>query len=241
VVAIYSTFMQRAYDQVVHDVCIPDLPVVMALDRAGIVGEDGATHQGLLDLSFLRSLPNLSLLAPADENELGHMLFSALKQGRPAAIRYPRGAGLGVPLEEEFRLLPWGKGELLREGGDLLILALGNRVEPARRAAEELAGKGLQATVINARFVKPLDMELIAHWAGHCGRVLTVEEHMAAGGFGSAVLEGLAGRGLTLPVKILGIEDVFVEHGTPEELRARHGLDQAGIVAAALALTAFKS
>jgi 1-deoxy-D-xylulose-5-phosphate synthase len=241
VVAVYSTFMQRAYDQIAHDICIPGLPVVLALDRAGIVGEDGASHQGLLDISFLRSLPNMSLLAPADENELGHMLASALRHEGPAAIRYPRGAGLGVPLDDEFHLLPWGKGEVLRTGKDLLILALGSRVAPACRAADELAARGLEAAVINARFVKPLDMELIAHWAGICGRILTVEENMAAGGFGSAVLEGLHKNGIMAPVKIIAVDDVFVEHGPSEELRALHGLDQAGIVRDALAWAARRS
>ncbi|MDR1396657.1 MAG: 1-deoxy-D-xylulose-5-phosphate synthase [Desulfarculales bacterium] len=238
VVAIYSTFMQRAYDQIAHDVCIPGLPVVLALDRAGIVGEDGASHQGLLDISFLRSLPNLSLLAPSNENELGHMLASALQHNGPVAIRYPRGAGLGVPLDDDFHLLPWGKGEVLRTGKDLLILALGNRVAPAFQAAAELSAGGLEATVINARFVKPLDMDLITHWAGICGRILTVEENMAAGGFGSAVLEGLHKNGVMAPVKIVAVDDVFIEHGSPEKLRALHGLDQAGIVRAALALAA---
>ncbi len=188
VVAIYSTFMQRAFDQIVHDVCLTNLPVVLAMDRGGIVGEDGATHQGLLDMSFLRCVPNLSLMSPADEDELRHMLLTALEHQGPVALRYPRGKGLGVPLEGPPRVLPWGKGELRRPGKDLALIGIGVGVAAASQAADELAAQGIEAAVVNARFAKPLDEELICRMARDCGRMVTVEENEACGGFGSAVL-----------------------------------------------------
>ena len=233
VVAIYSTFMQRAYDQVVHDVCLPNLPMLLALDRGGIVGEDGETHQGLLDLSFLRCVPNISLMSPMDEGELRHMICSALKHKGPVAIRYPRGAGFGVPTDEPFEDLPWGKGNLLREGSDVLLAGIGVGVHNCLEAAEELAAKGINAAVINARFVKPLDEELICHWAEKCGKVVTVEENVKAGGFGSAVLEALSARGLCPPVSMIGIADTFVEHGSQAKLRDVYGVDAAAVVKAA--------
>jgi 1-deoxy-D-xylulose-5-phosphate synthase len=233
VVAIYSTFMQRAYDQLVHDVCLTNLPVVFALDRGGIVGEDGATHQGLLDLSFLRCVPNLSLLAPADEDELRHMLMSALKHDGPVAIRYPRGKGLGVDCAGPLKELAWGKAELRREGSDVALIGIGVCVEAAAQAAGTLAAEGVSAAVVNARFVKPLDEELICALAARCGRVVTVEENVAAGGFGAAVLEAMARRRLSnVAVRLVGVGDVFVEHGSQARLREAHGVDAAAVAMA---------
>jgi 1-deoxy-D-xylulose-5-phosphate synthase len=237
VAAIYSTFLQRAYDQMLHDVCLQNLPVVLALDRGGIVGEDGETHQGLFDLSYLRHLPNLVVMAPKDEDELRHMLYTAVEHPGPIALRYPRGRGVGVAFSSTLSKIPMGKGEVLREGEDLLILALGASVYPALDAAQKLAEQGFSATVVNARFVKPLDENLILSLAAKCGRVLTVEENVLAGGFGSAVLELLADRGLNgLSVQRLGIPDTFVEHGAPDILRQKYGLDAAGILKGALSL-----
>jgi 1-deoxy-D-xylulose-5-phosphate synthase len=237
VVAIYSTFLQRAYDQVLHDVCLQNLPVVLALDRGGMVGEDGETHQGLFDLSYLRHLPNLTLMAPKDENELRDMLYTAVEHPGPVALRYPRGKGMGVPFSSTLSKIPIGKAEVLQEGEDLLILALGASVYPALKAAADLEQQGYSATVVNARFVKPLDENLILTLAASHGRVLTVEENVAAGGFGSAVLELLADRELFgVVVKRLGIPDTFVEHGSQDILRQKYGLDAAGILQGALAL-----
>ncbi len=237
VATIYSTFMQRAYDQVLHDVCMQELPVVFALDRAGVVGEDGETHQGLFDLSYMRHLPNLVLMAPKDENELRDMLFTAVEHPGPVALRYPRGRGVGVGFSSTLRKVPIGQAEVLREGKDLLILALGASVYPALAAAQELEQQGFTATVVNARFVKPLDESLILSLAAKHGRVLTVEENVLAGGFGSAVLELLADHDLFgISVKRLGIPDVFVEHGTQAILRKQYGLDAPGILKSALAV-----
>ncbi len=239
VAAIYSTFLQRAYDQVVHDVCLQNLPVVFAMDRGGIVGEDGETHQGLFDLSYLRHVPNLVLMAPKDEDELRHMLYTAVEHPGPIALRYPRGQGIGVAFSSTLRKIPIGRAEVLREGEDLLILALGATVYPALEAAGELAQEGYQAAVVNARFVKPLDADLILNLAARCGRVLTVEENVAIGGFGSAILELLHDRELIgIPVKRLAIPDLYVEHGPPKVLRGKYGLDAAGIRQGALALLA---
>ncbi len=237
VVTIYSTFLQRAYDQVLHDICIQKLPVVFALDRSGVVGEDGETHQGLFDLSFLRHLPNLVVMAPKDENELRDMLFTAMQHPGPIALRYPRGRGVGVAFSSTLSPVPIGKAEVLREGEDLLILALGASVYPALHAAKELDKQGFSATVVNARFVKPLDEPLILSLAAKHGRVLTVEENVLAGGFGSAVLEILADQNLFgITVKRLGVPDVFVEHGTQDILRKKYGLDATGILKGALTL-----
>jgi len=239
VVAIYSTFMQRAFDQVVHDVCLTNLPVVFALDRGGIVGEDGATHQGLLDMSFLRCVPNLSLMAPADENELRHMLNSALHHDGPVAIRYPRGQGLGVSLDENFKTLAWGKAELRRAGNDIALIGIGADVAVCEAAAEILAGRGVDAAVVNARFTKPLDEDLICGLAEKCGKVITVEENEAAGGFGSAVLEAFSRRGITgVKTRCLAVQDTFVEHGTQAQLRHDYGLDAEAVVQAALKMLA---
>ncbi|MDZ7640869.1 MAG: 1-deoxy-D-xylulose-5-phosphate synthase [Desulfurivibrio sp.] len=239
VVAVYSTFLQRAFDQIIHDVCLPNLPVILAVDRGGVVGDDGPTHHGVFDLAFLRIIPNLLLMAPKDENELRHMLYTALHCPGPAALRYPRGAGVGVELDEELHKIPFGTGEILREGDDLLLLPVGNRVYPALEAAAELAADGIEAAVINPRFIKPLDGELICHWAEKTGRVVTVEDNVRAGGFGSAVLELLQRRGLShLPAKLLGLPDHFLEHGSPEQLRQLAGIDPAAISAAARQLLA---
>jgi 1-deoxy-D-xylulose-5-phosphate synthase len=229
VAAIYSTFLQRGFDQVAHDVCIQDLPVTFALDRAGIVGADGPTHHGLYDLAFLRCLPNIILMAPKDENELRRMLMTALYCGHPAALRYPRGNGLGVALEEPITALPVGKGELLREGTDLLLCALGAMVEPARRIADTLAAEGISCAVINARFVKPLDAALIHAWADRCRAVVTLEEGCAPAGFGGAVAESLADAGLIRPLLRCAVADHLVHHGDPKRLLDEEGLSPAAL------------
>ena len=236
VAAIYSTFLQRGYDQIVHDVCLQNLDVTFALDRAGLVGADGATHQGLYDIAFLRCLPNITLMAPKDENELRQMLRTAVEHPGPVALRYPRGNGLGVALDADIRVLPIGRGELLRDGNDLAIVALGSRVAPALEAAQALAEAGISVAVFNARFVKPLDVTAIAELARRCGALLTVEEHALAGGFGSAVLEALAGEGISVPLRVLAVPDGLVEHGDPAAQLAQFGLDAAGIAAAGRAL-----
>ncbi len=237
VFAVYSTFLQRAYDQMIHDVCLQKLPVVFAIDRAGIVGEDGETHQGIFDLCYLRSIPGMAVMAPRNEDELQHMLYTALHGAPgPSALRYPRDKGEGVALKEPH-LLPWGQGELLREGKDLLIAAAGTVANAALAAAERLFNEeGIDAAVINARFVKPLDEKLILEWAARCGRLLTVEENTLVGGFGSAVLELLSKRGLVLPVRRLGIDDRFVEQGPRSLVLSLYGLDAEGIFREALSL-----
>ncbi len=230
VVAIYSTFLQRAYDQVLQDVCLQKLPVVLALDRGGIVGEDGPTHQGLFDFSYLRHIPNLIVMAPKDENEFQHMIKTAIECRVPVAFRYPRGKGVGVGREASLRSIDIGKGEVLRGGKDILIIAIGTTVYPSLRAAERLAKAGIQAAVINSRFLKPLDATLLCDWAKRTGKVLTVEENVLQGGFGSAVLELFQERGLfSIPVKRLGIPDIFVEHGPQALLKEKYGIDENGI------------
>lgn len=234
VVAIYSTFIQRAYDQILHDVCLQNLPVVFAMDRGGIVGEDGPTHHGLFDLSFLRSIPNMVLMAPKDENELQHMLKTAVDHNGPAAVRYPRGNGLGVELDDQLRSLPIGKGEVLREGEDVLIIGIGSTVQTAMEAAGRLQQDGIEAAVINARFVKPLDRELIMAWAKKAGYVITVEENVLQGGFGSAVLEMFQEESF-VPKSIvrLGLPDTFIPHGKQSLLRHMFGIDVEAIENAA--------
>ncbi|MDH3211859.1 MAG: 1-deoxy-D-xylulose-5-phosphate synthase [Myxococcales bacterium] len=236
VAAIYSTFLQRAYDQVVHDVCIQNLDVTFAMDRAGVVGADGATHQGFYDCAYLRTLPNIVVMAPKDENELQHMLRTAVEYPGPAAIRYPRGTGFGVPLDPEIKSVSVGEAELLRDGDDALVVALGTLVHPALEAAGELAAQGISVAVLNARFAKPLDAERIAALARRCGALVTVEEHSAAGGFGSAVLEALAEAGVCVPARCLGIPDRLIEHGDPARILASLGLDSAGIARAVTSL-----
>ncbi|MDP2688837.1 MAG: 1-deoxy-D-xylulose-5-phosphate synthase [Deltaproteobacteria bacterium] len=229
VTAIYSTFLQRAYDEVFHDVCLQDLPVVIAMDRAGIVGQDGATHHGLFDISYLRHIPNMIVSAPKDEDELRHLLYSATRWGHPAAIRYPRGNCMGVDTSGPMRLIEPGSAEELLEGSQVSIIALGNMVCPALDAARALQSSGIKAGVINARFVKPLDSGLILKAAASTDGIVTVEENALQGGFGGAVLEFLEEHGVRCPVKRMGIPDEFVEHGTQEELRARYGLNASGI------------
>jgi 1-deoxy-D-xylulose-5-phosphate synthase len=225
VVAVYSTFLQRAYDQVLHDVCLQKLPVVFALDRGGIVGEDGVTHQGVFDLSFLRPIPNLVLMAPKDENEFQHMLKTAVQHDGPIAVRYPRGTGTGCALDQDLAPLPIGRAQVLREGDDIALIAIGNMVPTAVKAAEILAGRGIEAAVVNARFVKPLDEKCICHYARRTGRLITLEENVIAGGFGSAVQELLVSKGLSdVRVHLIGLPDVFVDHGAPHLLRAKYGL-----------------
>jgi len=234
VVAIYSTFLQRAYDQVLHDVCIDRLPVTFAIDRGGIVGEDGSTHHGLFDLSYLRSLPNMVIMAPADENELRSMLATALHHDGPVAFRYPRGTAMGVPLDKTVEPLKLGKGKVVKEGDDILMLAIGNSVGDALEARETLKGLGITATVVSCRFVKPLDIDLICSLVKKIPRVITIEENVLMGGFGSAVLEALNDEELTdIQVKRIGIADTFVEHGPQQLMRSIYGIDAPAIVKAA--------
>jgi 1-deoxy-D-xylulose-5-phosphate synthase len=228
VVAIYSTFLQRAYDQLIHDVVLQNLPVVFAIDRAGIVGADGATHIGAFDLSYLRCLPNTTVMTPADENECRQMLYTAATMGSPAAVRYPRGAGPGVAIEPAMRALPIGKAELRREAKRrthrIALLAFGSMLQPALAAAEEL-----DATVVNMRFVKPLDVELVLRMAREHDALVTIEENVIAGGAGSGVAEALAAAGVTAAILHLGLPDNFIDHGDPAFLLAHVGLDAGGI------------
>ncbi|WYL96752.1 MAG: 1-deoxy-D-xylulose-5-phosphate synthase [Gloeotrichia echinulata IR180] len=226
VVAIYSTFLQRAYDQIIHDVCIQNLPVFFCLDRAGIVGADGPTHQGMYDIAYLRCIPNIVLMAPKDEAELQRMLVTGIEYTKgPIAMRYPRGNGYGVSLMEEgWEPLPIGQGEILRSGDDVLIVGYGSMVHPAMQAALILSEYGIQATVVNARFVKPLDTELIVPLARQIGRVFTLEEGCVIGGFGSAVAEALQEHGVLVPVTPIGIPDQLIDHASPEESKVDIGL-----------------
>ena len=237
VVAIYSTFLQRALDQVIHDVCLQNLSVTFALDRGGVVGDDGPTHHGVFDLSYLRFVPNLVLMAPKDENELQHMLYTAIQHNGPAALRYARGQGEGIELSDSLSEIPIGRGEVLREGKDILLLPVGNRVYPALEAALGLEKVGIDAAVINPRFVKPLDSDLIIEWAEKTGRIVTVEDNVRMGGFGSAVLELLAANNLShVRVHILGYGDRFMEHGTQEILWHKGHIDGPAIINAAMEL-----
>jgi len=232
VVAIYSTFLQRAYDQLIHDVAIQNLPVVFALDRAGLVGADGATHAGAYDIAYLRCIPNMSVLTPADENECRQALYTAFRHDGPTAVRYPRGSGAGTQIQTEMTEIPFGKGEMRREirrpagqgGQRIAILAFGTLLHPALKAAESL-----DASVANMRFVKPLDVELVTEIARMHDAIVTVEDGCVMGGAGSAVQEALATAGILIPVLSLGLPDVFVEHGDPAKLMAMCGLDAAGI------------
>jgi 1-deoxy-D-xylulose-5-phosphate synthase len=235
VVAIYSTFLQRAYDQIQQDVCLQKLPVVFALDRGGIVGEDGPTHHGLFDLSYLRHIPNLIVMAPKDEDELQHMIRTAVECSSPVAVRYPRGRGVGVMMSPVPGLLEVGKGELTGQGSDVLIVAIGSTVHPSLRAAQRLEKMGVHAAVINARFLKPLDGDLICERASRAGKVITVEENVLQGGFGSSVLELLQEKGLRdIQVGRLGIRDLFMEHGPQSLLREKYGIDEEGILRGAM-------
>ena len=232
IAAIYSTFLQRAFDQVFHDVAIMDLPVVFALDRGGIAGADGPTHHGIYDMAFLRIFPNMICMAPKDENELRHMVKTAFATGHPTSIRYPRGSGIGVTVDPEMKVLPVGKGEVLREGSDATIFAIGAEVWPAFHAAEQLAREGIQVAVINARFIKPLDEELVARFCKPGSKVLTVEEGSLAGGFGSAIMEKVQELGIeNVEFHRIGIPDEYVHHGGQDILRAQFDLHTEGITA----------
>ena len=224
VIALYSTFAQRAYDQLIHDVCLQNLPVTLCLDRAGLVGEDGPTHHGVFDLSYLRQMPNMCVMAPKDEEELRHMLATAIAIEGPAAVRYPGGAGLGVPLTDSLETLPVGKAEVLQEEGDIAFLAVGTMVEKAKEAAAILKEEGIEAAVVNMRFIKPLDTELLGEMARTKRLLITAEENVLAGGFGSAVAEYLADHGIEVPLLRFGIPDRFIEQGTRRELLSLCGL-----------------
>lgn len=224
VIALYSTFAQRAYDQLIHDVCLQNLPVTLCLDRAGLVGEDGPTHHGVFDLSYLRQMPNMCVMAPKDEEELRHMLATAIAIEGPAAVRYPRGAGLGVPLTDSLETLPVGKAEVLQEEGTIAFLAVGTMVEKAKEAAAILKEEGIEAAVVNMRFIKPLDTELLGEMARTKRLLITAEENVLAGGFGSAVAEYLADHGIEVPLLRFGIPDRFIEQGTRRELLSLCGL-----------------
>jgi 1-deoxy-D-xylulose-5-phosphate synthase len=227
VVAIYSTFLQRAYDQLIHDIAIQNLPVLLAIDRGGLVGADGATHAGAFDLSFLRCIPNLTVMTPSDENECRQMLTTAYRMNTPTAVRYPRGSGTGAAVQTALQVLPVGKGELRRQGQQVAILAFGSMLAPALAAAELL-----DATVANMRFVKPLDEALVLGLAREHALLVTVEENVIQGGAGSAVAECLAQHGISVPMLHLGLPDAFIEQGEPAKLLADCGLDAAGLVQA---------
>ena len=227
VVAIYSTFLQRAYDQLIHDVALQNLPVVFALDRGGLVGADGPTHHGAFDHSFLRCVPNLVVMAASDENECRQMLYTGFTLDCPSAVRYPRGAGPGTEVQRAMKSLPVGRGEVRREGRRVAILAFGSMLAPALEA-----GEVLNATVANMRFVKPVDRELAFRLAATHDVIVTVEESVVAGGAGSAVAEALAADGVVVPLLMLGLPDRFVEHGDPQLLLAECGLDATGIARA---------
>jgi 1-deoxy-D-xylulose-5-phosphate synthase len=227
VLAIYSTFLQRGYDQLIHDVAIQNLPITFALDRAGLVGQDGATHAGAYDIAYLRCIPNMALIAPADENECRMALSTAHRRDQPVAVRYPRGAGVGVEVHRTLDVLPWGRGEVRRHGDRIAILAFGTLLYPALAAAERL-----NATVANMRFIKPLDTDLVTELARTHEAIVTVEEGSLMGGAGSAVMEALHSAGLTTPVLALGLPDQFIEHGDPAKLLALNGLDADGIATA---------
>lgn len=232
VVSIYSTFYQRAYDQVLHDVCLPNANVVLAIDRAGVVGDDGPTHHGIFDISFLRVIPNLTFMAPKDENELQHMLYTALCQDGPVALRYPRSVGLGIPLDKTLQEVPLGKAEVLREGKDVTLIGLGPMVYTCLAAAEALQARGVEASVLNLRFLNPLDKTTVLRLAMMTKRVITVEDHILAGGMGSAILEVLADAGVTdVRVERLGYDE-YVEQGPIPVLQQENGLSVEGILAA---------
>jgi 1-deoxy-D-xylulose-5-phosphate synthase len=228
-VAIYSTFLQRAYDQIILDVCLQNLPVVFAVDRSGIVGQDGPTHHGAFDISYFRDVPNMIVMSPKDENELRHMLYSAYLFEKPAVVRYPRGEAQGVIMDEALKEIPLGTWERLKDGKDMAIIACGNTVYPALSAAMELEGEGIHCLVVNGRFVKPMDRAMLVSLAGEVARILTVEENVLSGGFGSGVMEALSDEGVTIPVKRLGIPDTFLSHGTQGNLRKSIGIDREGI------------
>ncbi len=228
-VAIYSTFLQRAYDQIVIDVCLQNLPVVFAIDRSGLVGQDGPTHHGVFDLSYFRHVPNMVLMAPKDESELKEMLYSAYLYNRPVAIRYPRGEAQGVPINQAFKEIPLGSWEILKEGEDLTIIACGNMVYPALAAAEELETEGIRIGVINGRFIKPMDKKMLFEIVTRTKKILTLEENVLMGGFGSGIMELLSEEETLIPVKSIGIPDTFITHGNQKTLRSTLGINREGI------------
>jgi 1-deoxy-D-xylulose-5-phosphate synthase len=241
VCAIYSTFLQRAFDQIVHDVALQQLPVIFAMDRAGLVGADGPTHHGVLDLAYLRMIPNLVIAAPRDENELQHLLATAVESGLPFAIRFPRGAARGVALDPDPKPLPIGRGALLRDGSDVALVGIGKTVEEAERAADRLAARGVSAAVIDARFAKPLDAALLESSAREFGLLVTVEDHAVHGGFGSAVRELLGERAPAARVVSLGLPDHFVNHGDVAQQWREAGIDADSIAGRTLeVLTKFR-
>jgi 1-deoxy-D-xylulose-5-phosphate synthase len=231
VVAIYSTFLQRAYDQIVHDICLQNLPVVFAVDRAGLVGEDGPTHHGILDLSFLRTIPNITIMAPKDENELGHMLKTAIDMNSPVAIRYPRGSGIGIEIQNHYKNIET-TAEILKQGKDVLIIAAGPLVYEALAAADELEKKNISVCVLNPRFIKPLDEKTILNLARKTKKIITIEENTLEGGFGSAVLELLEKNNIRSNIKRMGIPDSFIEHGATSILKEQVGLTKKHIIQA---------
>jgi 1-deoxy-D-xylulose-5-phosphate synthase len=234
---MYSTFLQRAFDQVVHDVATQNLPVTILIDRGGLVAEDGTTHHGAFDYAYLRHVPNMVVMAPKDENELQHMVKTCLSYEGPASVRYSRGSAWGVPMDAEPKALPLGRAELLREGYDVALVAIGITVLPALEAAERLADEGISAAVVNARFVKPLDHALIAQVARQVKCLVTVEEGCRMGGFGSAVLEALSDQGIVhMPTKVLGLPDKYIEQGPQDLLRVQCGLTADGMYEEAKAL-----
>ena len=231
VCAIYSTFLQRAFDQIVHDVALQNLPVTFAIDRAGLVGADGPTHHGVLDLGYLRMIPNLVIAAPRDENQLQHLLATAIESDRPFAVRFPRGSAMGVRLDPEPKAIPIGRAELLRDGKDVALFAIGKTVGTAEKAADLLAERGISARVVDARFIKPLDDQALVSAAERCSRIVTIEDHMATGGFGSAVLERLAVLTPEARVLVCGLADRFVEHGETDDQWTAGGIDPESIAA----------
>lgn len=225
VVAIYSTFLQRAYDQVIHDICLQNLPVLFVLDRAGIVGEDGPTHNGLFDLSYLRSIPNLIIMAPKDENELQHMLLTGISLSSPAVIRYPRGKGLGVSIDENLKTIPVGQSEIIKKGKDTAVFAIGTTVFPALQASEILEKERISCTIVNSRFIKPLDKNTILNIASQYNNIFTVEENVLMGGFGSAICELISNTAINTKIYPIGIPDEFLPHGSQQILRKIYGID----------------
>lgn len=228
VFGVYSTFLQRAYDQVIHDVALQDLPVMISIDRGGLV-EDGATHQGVFDIAYLRAIPRMVVMAPKDENEMQHMLYTGVTLDGPSSIRYPRGKAVGVPMDDELKALPIGRGELLREGTDVALIGVGTMTQLCLAAAEELAKENISVAVVNPRFIKPLDTELLTRVGREVGAVVTVEEGVLAGGFGSALLELFSEHGVPARLKRIGIPDEFVGHGQPRHYLERYGLTAAGV------------
>ncbi|HEY6893829.1 MAG TPA: transketolase C-terminal domain-containing protein, partial [Rhodanobacteraceae bacterium] len=237
VVSIYSTFLQRSFDQLIHDVALQQLPVTICIDRAGLVGDDGKTHQGVFDIAYTRVVPNMTVAAPKDENALQHLLFTAINSGKPFALRYPRGFGIGVPLDPQLQQIPIGKGEFVRRGADITLFAYGSMVKIALDAADALAQRGVDAGVVDARFAKPLDEALLEQALNSAPRLLTLEEHLETGGFGSAVLEfaekARLDRGM---IRVHAIPDQFIEHGPQAYQRAKFHLDVPGVVDTVLEL-----